>query len=222
MKLSCFSSVYGVFAFLCVWISCLYSSPLFLLGCLCFAYYVRSALSLVDISAFPVINVVSVVSQPDICVWNLFMVSFPTSAVLQRASFTVSQALVLLRKAFPGPSSDNLCHNFPPCFYRFFTSRILIYLTFIVALCCEAECQFFCARDSHLFSELFLKFLVSSVLLLWGWISGLFCAFHMRLGNQLVRFFRKILLGFWLLLHWINLLMTVLSYWTPGRGKTLS
>lgn len=152
--------------FICLWSVCFpvcvnflfIFSPLFLLGCWCSAYYVRSSLSLVDISAFPVINVLSVVSQPDICVWNLFMVSFLTSYVLERASFTVlllwfclerlfpSQVQTIWATIFPQALIDSLCPEFWSIWHLLLSvlwGRMPIYGV----------------QDSHLFSKLFLKFL---------------------------------------------------------------
>ena len=198
-----------MFVFLCVWISCLYSSPLFLLGCLCFAYYVRSSLSLEGISAFPVINVVSVVSQPDICVWNLFMVSFPTSYVLERASFTVlclgfcleslfpSQVQTICATIFPQASIDSLRPEF----------RSIWHLSLCVLW---GRMPIYGVQDSHLFSKLFLKFLccfVAAVISSSINLGAILCLPH-EVGELVCKLVRKILLGFWLLLHWIILLMT--------------
>lgn len=139
MRLSVFSYVYGVFVFLCVWISCLHSSPLFLLGCLCFADYVLSSLSLVDISVFPVINVVSIVSQPDICVWNLFMVSFPTSYVLERASFTVLSLWFCLERLFPSQVQTLCATIFPHAFIDSLCPEF--WSDTYCCVCWEVECQ---------------------------------------------------------------------------------
>lgn len=161
--------------------------PLFLLGCLCFADYVRSSLSLVDISAFPVINVVSVVSQPDICVWNLFVVSFPTLHVLERASFTVLSLWFCLERLFPSLVQTICATSFP---HAFIDSLCPEFWSIWHLLLCVlgGRMPIYGVQDSHLFSKLFLKFLccfiadiTSSILNFgailmpstWGWGTNL-------------------------------------------------
>lgn len=132
MRLSFFSYVYGLLVFLCVWIFRSCFLPLFLLGCLSFAYCVRSSLSLVDNPCISC-NKCCKYCLPacHLCLKSVYGVppsprpphrTFP-SYVIKRVSFMVSQSLILLRKSFPAPSSDNLCHIFSLMFYRFLMFR---------------------------------------------------------------------------------------------------
>lgn len=75
----------------------------------------------------------------------------------------MSQSLVLLRKAFPAPRSDNLCHIFFLMLLYILYVQILIYLKFMV-IYVKVECQFYGVQDSYIFTN-FLKFCAVSLLL---------------------------------------------------------
>lgn len=195
--------------FFSVWISCLCSLPLFLLGCLSFAYCVRSSLSLVDISVLPVINAVSVASQP-VILQSVHGLPRPVELNMcaQKGFLYGVSAFGSAQKGFSCPKFRQFVpHFFLSCFYRFFVFRfwsfwnLWLYMLRMPILLCWS---------SYISTNCFWHFCAVSLLFLWLLLLLIF-----RFYSCAFQFFRKILLGFGLLLHCINL-MTIFTYLMVG------
>ena len=134
------------------------STELFVFCLLCQGLFIS-----VNISAFPAINAVSVLSRAVNCVWNLFMVSFPIQTfllyVLRRAPLWRLGLRFSLERLSPPPQVQKFMPHFFPCAFidslcSEFWSR------WNLSLCgCEMDCPFYCVQDSRFFTRLFLNFL---------------------------------------------------------------